>query len=173
MSIDAIHDTTEALLHLLRERVAAAGRKTAVASGLPTEDGGSRLNLHLLHVRHDEHRRQPAAPFLPPRGSPANALPPPPQLLRLTYLLTPIIADELAAQRLLGLAMRALHEHPRLSIPPRGELQIIPLDLDLAALREVWPCPSAPRRASAAYEVAPVVLGDTDTPPPLPLVTPL
>lgn len=115
-----------------------------------------------------------------PGAYPSSALPGEPLYVRAHCLLTAFASKNgtggdggSAGQndlRLLGEAMRVLHQHPSLSLPGTGNevaaVQIVPIGLSVQELNHIWSMMGAEvgYRPSAAYELALI---------PIPLVTPV
>jgi hypothetical protein len=110
-----ISHVTESLQGLLRAAIAAGGSLSGTPVDLrsPREIGGAGnqtlLSLWLYRVRRLDELNN-----APPQRQPDGRLSVRPLPLNLHYLLTPIAANPLTAQRLLGLAMQALHQEARL-----------------------------------------------------------
>lgn len=120
-------------------------------------DNPTLISLWLYRVRrHDDLVN------LPPVLRPDGRLELRPLPLNLHYLVTPFAPDALDRQRLLGLAMQALNDHPRLTAeflqpqlleePPAGlGIHLEPQSLEESA--KIWHALHEPYRLSAPYLV--------------------
>jgi hypothetical protein len=83
----------------------------------------------------------------------------PPLVVNLRYLLTPLIGEVSADQRVLGRAMQILFDNARLMIPGRDdkntsmEVSVVLARLSLEELTRVWDALREPYRLSVCYEV--------------------
>jgi Pvc16 N-terminal domain len=110
-----ISHVTESLQALLRAAIAAGGPLSGTQVDLrsPREIGGT-SNQTLLSFWLYRVRRLDELNNAPPQRRPDGRLSMRPLPLNLHYLLTPIASNPLTVQRLLGLAMQAFHQEPRL-----------------------------------------------------------
>lgn len=148
----AIEAITETLRCLVESGVKEVEEGATVVVGPADLDTGTpsemHVNLVLYQVEPDESRREETA---------RNTLP-----LVLSYLITPYAGgDDLAAQRLLGAALRVLHEHP--VIADQEELiTVTPRSMDEAGIHALRSM--ALYRLSAALEVRGVQLNRSGNP---------
>jgi Pvc16 N-terminal domain len=114
-----------------------------------------------------------------PGTYPSAALPSEPLYLRTHCLLTAFASKSSAGEdmgsagqndlRLLGEAMRVLHQHPTLSLPGHGDtvalVQIVPASLSIHEINHIWSMMGSEvgYRPSVAYELALVPIPLTQT----------
>jgi hypothetical protein len=178
----AIEAVTAALLQLIDAAVNENGGGVRVVAAPPHEVATTadplQVNLFLYQTEMDPAlRNEDALDRLP--GETGD----PPLPLVLHYLLTPYVRDgkDLDAHRLLGLAVRALHEHTVLSradltdAAPFSDLaqQLDRVRLSWETLEEkdifsLWSAFQTPYRLSAAFQARPVLV-DSRRPPRTPV----
>jgi hypothetical protein len=177
----AIEGVSRSIRTLLLDRMEMPDLQVTIAPPDVAVDGviGGRLNLYLYQVNENAFLKNQDIPGL---GSP-GAYGRPPLSLNLHYLLTAhgrsetAVDADLEAQRILGDAMRVLHElpvvgegleitnpaagtvgEPILNSALRGEFEQIKISLDPVTLEEfskIWTAlPQANFRRSVAYEVS-------------------
>lgn len=174
-----IAGVTRSLQRLLEDRLVGPATVTAAPPDqTPSNVTGARLNLFLFRVSENATlRNQDLAGAAPPASYGR-----PPLSLDLHYLLHPVPAqpaDDLAAHRLLGDAMLALHQLPiitdelRQSAPPNepildpsliGDVEHLRISLAPASLDDLtklWGATTAPLRVSVGYTVTVVRLEQT------------
>jgi hypothetical protein len=174
-----IAGVTRSLVRLLDDRLVEPATVTASPPDqTPPNVGGARINLFLYRVSENATLRNQDLGGAAPPASYGR----PPLSLDLHYLLHPVpvqASDDLAAHRLLGDAMLALHQVPiitpelRRSTPPTdpildasliGDVEHLRVSLAPATLDDLtklWGATTAPIRVSAAYTVTVVRLEQT------------
>jgi hypothetical protein len=165
----AISAVTVALRQRLQRALDADLPGTRVTTRPPDKardnQAGNQLNLFLFHVSPNASLRNAAASAPGPAGPR-----PSPLALNLLYLISAYGRDddesEPFSQRLLGEAMRVLHEQPILDLPglgqsPAGNPERVRVALQPLALEELtklWTMFQTPYRISAVYEATAVVI---------------
>jgi hypothetical protein len=173
----AIGDVTETLQALLTDQQRPLGT-FAVSLQSPAEEpveagNAPRINLFLLRVTPNPHSRNP-----PWTAEGTGALRFPPLALNLYYVVTPFATNQVDEHRVLGEAMRILHDHATLAgAALRGSLANTTEEfrIELAAptiedLTRIWSAFARPYRLTVCYE-AQVVVIDSETVRPVVRVT--
>jgi hypothetical protein len=158
-----ISHVTESLQALLRAAIAAGGPLSGTQVDLrsPRDIGGA-SNQTLLSLWLYRVRRLDELSNAPPQRRQDGRISMRPLPLNVHYLLTPIAGNPLTAQRLLGLAMRALHQEPRLGADflhpalleapqPSVGIHLEPQTTEEAT--RIWHALHQPYQLSAAYMV--------------------
>ncbi len=130
-----------------------------------------RINLWLCEIRENAHLRNKE--WEVSRTDPTR-LTPPPLSLNLLYLMTPFAQSDpqfgnTTAHEILGEAMRVFHQTPVVPeahlVPglqdAREQVKIVPSQVDLDELSQLWSTFSEPFRLSVLYEVSVVQLDQT------------
>jgi hypothetical protein len=179
---NAVEAVTEALVQLVLEGVREVESGAQVEAKPPHASAGAggdpRLTLFLYEIDTDSALRNEDPPGLRPGEHGDPALP-----LVLHYLLTAFVpgGHDVTAHRMLGGAMRMLHEHPLLS---RDRLRQVPSHSDVSEQPELiritwqplgekdiyslWSAFQTGYRLSVAFEVGPVLI-DSRRPPRTPV----
>lgn len=188
----AIGAVTATLRNLLTAGIAAEGGGIAVTTLPPDKaqtfgqgDGAGRINLFLYHTHYNAAWHNTDMP----RQVKPNETGQPPLALDLYYLLSAHEKTDgdatVLAHRLLGRAMRALHDHPllgadeiRTALPDNDladqieRVRITPQPLSLEELSKLWMIFQTGYRISAAYQVSVVLIESTrPSRTPLPVLT--
>ncbi len=190
-SFEVLHDVSEMLVNLLREKLDEVGLISVAVTAIsplaevdgPDAQAEARLNLFLYLVRPDEHRSYPGGVQVPTPGRRPGSgvvVAAPPLALKLYYLITAFGPDQLVQQRLLGLAMRVFHDNSILAppdndldpVPPLrpSRMQLVLQNLGIADINAVWNTTSAVRETSAAYELSGIFLESGQERATIPLV---
>lgn len=158
-----ISHVTESLQALLRAAITNGGALPATQVDLRSpREIGTAANVSLVSLWLYRVRRVDELVNAPPQRRPDGRLSPRPLPLNLHYLVTPIAADQLTRQRLLGAAMQALHQQPRLGpeyLHPAlltGLAPSVAIHLESQTTEEamrIWHGLNEPYALSAAYMV--------------------
>jgi hypothetical protein len=165
----AIAAVTVALRQRLQRALDAKLPGTRVTTRPPDKardsQAGNQVNLFLFHVSPNASLRNVSA------GSPGPAGPrPAPLALNLLYLISAYGRDddelEPYSQRLLGEAMRVLHEQPILDLADLGQsppsnperVQVALQPLSLEEMAKLWTIFQTPYRLSEVYEATAVLI---------------
>lgn len=164
----ALRATSETLKLFLDNQVALRGLPSpAVSLSTPTEmdlAATSGLSVWLYRVVRDENRLNDA-PGRPDLQHERKA----PLPTRLHYLLTPIGLSVEVEQELLGVALQAFHDHPKLRGADLGgafvgtsvELTVRLEQLSLEEITRAWEALQSPYQLSLSYEVSVVMIEST------------
>jgi Pvc16 N-terminal domain len=208
----AVGGVTAVLKWLLSDELSASGPSTLLNSGTSvtavspdlitagaTEE--PQLNLFLYYVSLNTALRNLD---LPSRDTAGNTVSSPPLALNLHYLISAYgstASTQLAAEILLGWAMKVLHDNP--VVPPASiaaalsalasapspsaeeklvaastlaaqieHLRVTPEALTIEEIYRLWPAFQAPYRPSSAFQVSVVVIQDAEVPAAAPVQTP-
>lgn len=165
-----IADVGAALRALLEDALRGADRALGTvrvgtllsdrAQDMPSESR-SRLDLMLYQVTASAATERMPAPPGPRAGAP-------PLAVDLHYVLAVHADDGARAERLLGVAMQALHATPVLApspdAPAAPPVRVVLQALPLAELSALWMAFGTRHRLSVCYVVGPVLVAD-DAPP--------
>ena len=161
----AIAAVTDALVGILQPQLTAEVTGALVTTVPPdqmAEKDGDWLNLFLYQTAIEAAWRNEDPPGVRPGEEGWPALP-----LSLRYLMAPHAgnADGQIAQRMLGSAMRALHDHPVLgaqelddALSGNERIRITPVALSVDELSKLWTTFQAPFRPCAAYQVGVILI---------------
>lgn len=161
----ALRATSETLKLFLDNQVALRGLPSpAVSLSTPTEmdlAATSGLSVWLYRVVRDENRLNDPSIRADLQHQRKAPLP-----TRLHYLLTPIGLSALVEQELLGVALQAFHDHPKLLGTDLGgafagttiELTVRLEQLSLEEITRAWEALQSPYQLSLSYEVSVVAI---------------
>jgi hypothetical protein len=179
---DAIEEVSKVLRTLLEDKMNELGVSATVTFVAPgdkvvgTVQDKQRINLYLYHVKESAAFKN--LPYVHTSGS-DPLLTFPPLSLSLFYLMTPYYDDEtveniqLVLQRLLGAAMRVMHEYaivPDIYLAPyklkdsKEKLKITINPLSFDEISKIWTSLDQSIRLSVGYEVSIAQIGSTTLP---------
>jgi hypothetical protein len=180
---DVVEEVSKVLRKLLTDKMMELGVNASISFIAPgdkfvgTSQHKQRINLYLYHVKESAAFKN--LPYMHTSGSSDSLLSYPPLSLSLFYLVTPYYEDEtvediqLILQRLLGVAMRVMHEYsivPDVYLAPyklkdsKEKLKITINPLSFEEISKIWTSLDQSLRLSVSYEVSIVQITSTTLP---------
>jgi hypothetical protein len=159
-----IAQVTSQLVHLFRDLNVESGQGVSVPispeheSPKELSNTGANLSLSvwLYQVTENESAKNQALQRVNGGGSQVDLVYPP-LPLNLYYLLTPMMEDQLVAQRTIGRAMAVLHDNAIFNVPDSSgsvqEMRVTLWPMDLEEITRVWEALQEPYRLSVCYQV--------------------